>query len=74
MRETSPMSSLRDTDIKSKVNETLRTLPDDASWEDVMYRIYVRQKIESGMKDVAQGDTVSVAEVRKRFGLTELCG
>ncbi len=68
------MSSLRDTDIKSKVNETLRTLPDDASWEDVMYRIYVRQKIESGMKDVAQGDTVSVAEVRKRFGLTELCG
>lgn len=61
-------------DIKSKVNETLRTLPDDASWEDVMYRIYVRQKIESGMKDVAQGDTLSVAEVRKRFGLTESFG
>lgn len=61
-------------DIKSKVNETLRTLPDDASWEDVMYRIYVRQKIENGMKDVAQGDTLSVAEVRKRFGLTESCG
>ncbi len=68
------MSSLKDTDIKSKVNETLRTLPDDASWEDVMYRIYVRKKIEGGMKDVAQGDTVSVAEVRKRFGLTESCG
>ncbi|MFN9712529.1 MAG: hypothetical protein ACK57G_01845 [Planctomycetota bacterium] len=68
------MSSLKDTDIKSKVNETLRTLPDDASWEDVMYRIYVRQKIESGMKDVAQGDTLSVAEVRKRFGLTESFG
>jgi hypothetical protein len=68
------MSGLKDTDIKSKVNETLRTLPDDASWEDVMYRIYVRQKIESGIKDVAQGDTVSVAEVRKRFGLTESCG
>ena len=67
-------SSLKDTDIKSKVNETLRTLPDDASWEDVMYRIYVRQKIENGMKDVAQGDTLSVAEVRKRFGLTESCG
>jgi hypothetical protein len=68
------MSSLKDTDIKSKVNETLRTLPDDASWEDVMDRIYVRQKIENGMKDVAQGDTLSVAEVRKRFGLTESCG
>lgn len=68
------MSSLQDKDIKSKDSETLRTLPDDASWEDVMYRIDVRQKIESGMKDVAQRDTVSVAEVRKRFGLTESCG
>ncbi|MFZ4083532.1 MAG: hypothetical protein ACOYKN_20055 [Pirellula sp.] len=65
------MSSVKDTDIKSKVNETLRTLPDDATWEDVMYRIYVRQKIENGLKDVAEGDTVSVAEVRKRFGLAE---
>jgi len=65
------MSSVKDTDIKSKVNETLRTLPDDATWEDVMYRIYVRQKIENGLKDVAEGDTVSVAEVRKRFGLSE---
>jgi hypothetical protein len=65
------MSSVKDTDIKSKVNETLRTLPDDATWEDVMYRIYVRQKIENGIKDVAEGDTVSVAEVRKRFGLSE---
>jgi hypothetical protein len=65
------MSSVKDTDIKSKVNETLRTLPDDATWEDVMHRIYVRQKIENGIKDVAEGDTVSVAEVRKRFGLSE---
>ena len=63
------MSEVKDLDIKSKVSETLRSLPDDASWEDVMYRIYVRQKIESGLKDVAEGNTVSIAEVRKVFGL-----
>ena len=63
------MSEVKDLDIKSKVSETLRSLPDDASWEDVMYRIYVRQKIESGLKDVAEGYTVSIAEVRKAFGL-----
>jgi hypothetical protein len=67
--ETWPMSEVKDLDIKSKVSETLRSLPDDASWEDVMYRIYVRQKIESGLKDVAEGNTVSIAEVRKVFGL-----
>jgi len=63
------MSEVKDLDIKSKVSDTLRSLPDDASWEDVMYRIYVRQKIESGLKDVAEGHTVSIAEVRKAFGL-----
>ena len=66
---TSPMSEIKDSDIKSRVSETIRSLPDDASWEEVMYRIYVRQKIENGLKDVAEGDTVSIAEVRERFGL-----
>jgi hypothetical protein len=63
------MSEIKDSDIKSRVSETIRSLPDDASWEEVMYRIYVRQKIENGLKDVAEGDTVSIAEVRERFGL-----
>jgi hypothetical protein len=58
-------------DIKTKVSETIQTLPDNASWDDVMYRIYVRQKIENGLKDVATGNTLSVEEVRKRFGLPE---
>jgi len=65
------MSDVKDLDIKSKVNETIRSLPDDASWNDVMYRIYVTQKIERGLKDVKEGDTVSLAEVRKRFGLSQ---
>lgn len=58
-------------DIKVKVNETIQTLPEDATWDDVMYRIYVRQKIENGLKDVAVGDILSVEEVRRRFGLPE---
>jgi hypothetical protein len=36
-----------------------------------MYRIYVRQSIESGLKDVEQGNTTNVEEVRKKFGLPE---
>lgn len=65
------MSSVENTDIKTRVHETLQTLPDNASWEDVMYRIYVRKKIENGLKDVADENTLSVEEVRKRFGLPE---
>jgi hypothetical protein len=65
------MSSVENADIKTRVHETLQTLPDNASWEDVMYRIYVRQKIENGLKDVTDENALSVEEVRKRFGLPE---
>ena len=65
------MSGAKEKDIRKKVDETLQTLPVDATWDDVMDRIYVRQKIENGLSDVAEGKTLSVAEVRKRFGLSE---
>lgn len=57
--------------IREKVSETISTLPDDASWDDVMYRSYVRQKIENGLEDVTDGKTASVSDVRQRFGLAE---
>ena len=34
-----------------------------------MYRIYVRQAIEAGIKDSDEGQTLDVKEVRRRFGL-----
>lgn len=48
----------------------LDSLPDSATWEDLIHRIYVRQAIEAGIKDSEEGHTVDVKEVRKRFGLT----
>ena len=56
--------------IKQKAHQLLDKLPDSASWEDVMYRIYVRQTIEAGINDSDKGRTTDVREVRKRFGLT----
>ncbi|MCS7467341.1 hypothetical protein NZK35_11865 [Stieleria sp. ICT_E10.1] len=54
---------------KAAAKEAIDHLPDDATWDDVMYRIYVRQKIDSGLNDVLEGKTVSTSEVRNRFGL-----
>lgn len=65
------MSTTPESNIKTMVSEALETLPADATWDDVMHRLYVRQKIESGLQDVSHGETVSVTEVRKRFGLPE---
>jgi hypothetical protein len=63
------MSAASETNIKASVREALETLPDDASWDDVMYRLYVRRKIEAGLRDVGEGKTLPVEEVRRRFGL-----
>lgn len=63
------MSTASEPNIKARVREALETLPDDASWDDVMYRLYVRRKIEAGLRDVDEGKTLPVEEVRRRFGL-----
>lgn len=55
--------------IKQKAYQLLNKLPDSATWEDLMYKIYVRQAIEAGIKDSDEGRTIDVKEVRKRFGL-----
>ncbi len=57
--------------IKSSAYRLLDDLPDSASWEDLMYRIYVRQAIEKGMKDSDANRVLDVREVRKRFGLPQ---
>ncbi|MFZ1934928.1 MAG: hypothetical protein WCB27_15910 [Thermoguttaceae bacterium] len=59
-------------DVKSAVRQLAETLPDDATWDDVMYRVYVRQAIDAGLRDAAEGRLVDVAEVRRQFGLESM--
>jgi predicted transcriptional regulator len=55
--------------IRVEAQNLLKDIPDDATWDDLMYRIYVRQAIEAGIKDSDAGRTIDVKEVRARFGL-----
>ena len=55
--------------IKEKAHQLLDNLPVSATWENLMYRIYVREAIEAGIKDSDEGRIVDVKEVRRRFGL-----
>ncbi|MFH1924764.1 MAG: hypothetical protein ABIP48_33360 [Planctomycetota bacterium] len=57
-------------DIKSEAHRLIDALPDDATWDDIMYRVYVRQCIDAGVQDADAGRTVDVDEARRRFGLT----
>ena len=58
-------------DVKSAVRQLADALPDDATWDDVMYRVYVHQAVDAGLQDAAEGRLVDVAEVRRQFGLLE---
>jgi predicted transcriptional regulator len=57
--------------VKQEAHKLLNNLPENATWDDLMYRIYVHQAIEAGLKDSDAGRTVDVKEVRKRFGLAK---
>ena len=59
------------TDIKQQAHILVDSLPDDATWDDLMYKIYVRKAIEAGIEDADAGRLVDVREVRRRFGLPE---
>jgi len=55
--------------LKAEARRLVDQLPEDATWEDLMYEIYVRQKIEAGLKASDEDRAIDVEEVRKRFGL-----
>ena len=61
---------MQNTNIKDEAYHLLEKLPRDATWEDLMYEIYVRQAIESGLEDSEAGRTTDVREVRAKFGLS----
>lgn len=54
-------------ELKKEVKNLLKDLPDDAYWDDVMYKIYVRQSIEQGLKDSKEGRVISHEEVKKEI-------
>jgi len=49
------------TNVREEAEKLVRELPDDATWDDLMYRIYVRH--------VEARRVVSQEEVRREFGL-----
>jgi predicted transcriptional regulator len=55
--------------FKEEARRLVERLPEDATWEDLQYEIYVRQAIEAGLQDSREGRTVPLDEALRRFGL-----
>jgi hypothetical protein len=63
------MTATESNNIKSEAHRLIDALPDDATWDDVMYRVYVRQCVDAGIEDADAGRVVDVDDVRRGFGL-----
>jgi len=57
------------TNIKEEARKIVESLPDDSTWEDLMYHIYVREAVEQGLADAEAGRVIDVKKVRGEFGL-----
>jgi predicted transcriptional regulator len=64
------MSEMITVDIKAAAHALIDSLPANATWDDVMQQVYVRQCVEAGLRDAQAGRVVSVEEVRRQFGLS----
>ncbi|HEY5553090.1 MAG TPA: hypothetical protein VIK52_14450 [Opitutaceae bacterium] len=62
-------STSKRSSVKAEAIKLVRGLPAGSTWDDVMYRIYVRQKIETGLSDLREGRVHSHASIRKEFAL-----
>lgn len=53
--------------VKDEAKKLIDELPDEATWQDVMYKVYVRESIERGMEDERHGRVLDHEEVERRI-------
>lgn len=53
--------------IKKEAKRLIDKLPDKATWDDIMYEFYVKQKVSAALKAAEEGKVVSHKEVKRRL-------
>lgn len=53
--------------VKQIIHEIADHLSDQATWDDAMYSMYVRHKIEQGIKASEEGRTLTHEEAKRRI-------
>ena len=54
---------------KQEAKDLIEKLPSSATWDDIFYELYVRQKISAGIKSADEGKVVSHEDVKRKFGI-----
>jgi hypothetical protein len=55
--------------IKQRAHELIEALPDDATWQDLLYALELCADVDAGLADAKAGRVTEVAELRRDYGL-----
>jgi hypothetical protein len=53
--------------VKEEAIRAIMTLPESATIDDVMYRLYVVEQIRKGIEEADRGEGISVAELEREI-------
>lgn len=54
--------------LQTAKQEAIQQLPDNVDLEEIVYRLYVINKIHQGMQDLEAGNTISHRELKREIG------
>ena len=55
------------TTVRDRVLRAVREMPSDVSFDDVMERVYIMQKIERGREQIAAGQGIPHQEAKQQM-------
>lgn len=53
--------------VKKEITSMIERLPDDASYEDVQYHLYVVEKVKNGLSAAENGNAISQEQAEERL-------
>jgi len=53
--------------IKETAQQIIAGLPDDVTWDDIQYRLYLKEMIDKAEADISAGKGISHEEVEERL-------
>jgi len=53
--------------VKEKMTEVIKSLPDDASYDEIMRELAFQRMVEQGLDDSRQGKVIDNEEMQRRI-------
>ena len=52
---------------KQEIIATINTLPDDTTWDDAIYTLYLHSKLQKSQDDIKNGNVLTIEDSKKRM-------